>query len=173
MLLAVFKYMRQKHLHKNFRLTDAELTHFFASPLRFAVFIAVFVTIILCVAVLIQVELLNNKKVTNLEIIKQLTISQTDIELQYKQSVKGILNEYLQQRTQESFFNSATCIQFINSTVNKILGLTVSPSYKDFHLKLIVIFDQENKNCGTSEKINKELEKSWSDLLNKYNWLKN
>ncbi len=155
---------------KHFKLTDKDIHHIFNSPSKIAIFVAVFVTIVLCVFVLIQMDLKTSKK--SVQILSQAEQTKSDAQAvmidNYKKEVKNILSKYLLQRKKKEFSASKACQSLVNQTVEQVLNLTVPVDYKEFHLKLVVLLDKENKNCSTGAG---ELDEEWKELLNEYEWL--
>ncbi len=152
-------------MHKHFKMSDESSHHIFNHHHKIAIFIAVFVTIILCVIILIQLNLKqeNNQQIKQTE---QIATEQKKVELQnnYENEVKTILNNYLNLRIAEEF----DCKSEVSSTVNKILNLVVPVEYKKFHLELVVLLDKENANCETGFDV---LDNEWELFLKKYEWL--
>ncbi len=158
---------------KHFKLTDSDLSHIFKSPIKLAIFIAVFATVILCVVILIQLDLKSQNNIKRTENFQNKIQSQTSPVKNYQTNVKKILDDFLSQRTQEEFKNPKNYKNLASQTLKKILNLTVPADYKEFHLRLVVLLDKEIQNCLKSGSMNKELEKRWNKLLSEYSWLNN
>lgn len=156
-------------MNKHFKLTDTDL---FQSPVKLAIFVAVFVTVILCTVILIQLDM-KDGGINLAEVFhkKQPVIALSD---NYQNQVSQILNDYLLIRNGQEFNQSEFCQNSVNQTVVKILDLKVPVDYKEFHLKLVVLLDKESKNCAEQDEMTKgELGEEWDELLDSYNWLTN
>lgn len=149
---------------KHFKLTDSDL---FESPTKLAIFIAVFVTVILCTLVLIQLDI--NNRTTSVEVANQ-QAEQVDLVEDYKSGMKVVLNNFLLQRTEEEFEIVENYQNLVNQTLEKVLNLRVPADYKEFHLKLVVLLDKEIQNIEDGG-LGKELEVEWNELLSSYTWL--
>ncbi|MBU4360799.1 hypothetical protein KKA66_03045 [Patescibacteria group bacterium] len=150
-------------MHKHFKVSDENTHHLIQHPGKLILFVAVFVTIILCVVILIQQDSKQNQEIIKQEEIKKESVQ---IENSYTDQVKIILQNYLDARSAEDF----NCAQQVNSTVSQVLNLTVPIHLKEFHLELVVLLDKENANCETQSE---DLDSEWQDFLDKYDWLNN
>ena len=150
------KELNKKHQH--FKFSDEDVTHVFNSPSKLAIFVGVFVTIIICVVILVTLDL-NKKRQSKQEI-------QVNLVEEYSSQAGEILNTFLVDRKKDEFLENDFCQQTIDSTASQILNLIVPTDYKEFHLKLVILLDQEMKNCEEKdEKILQELDLSWEELI--------
>jgi len=143
-------------------MSDESSHHLFYHHHKIAIFIAVFVTIILCVIILIQIDFKQN----NLDNAEQVIAEQKkqESENNYSSQVKSVLQNYLDLRSQENF----NCEIQVPKTVTQILNLTVPLHLKVFHLELIILLDKEKNNCQTQSQ---NLDLDWQNFLDKNPWL--
>lgn len=163
---SILAYMKT---HNHFKLTDQDLSHIFNTPGKLTLFVAVFVTVILCTLILIQMDLQREEK--SVQILSQADQIKRDNQLvmieNYEKETRQILNSYLQKRTEPKFASPETCQSLVNQTITQVLNLIVPVDYKEFHLQLVVLLDKENQACLEGDKLDEE----WSGLLEKYVWL--
>lgn len=157
--------------HKHFKFTENSLSHVFEDHRKIAVWLGVFLILILCAVILLFVDSKNNiikftkdgdNKTKNVLAIKQ----------NYEKETKKVLGDYIQVRNSEEMLEQEKCQEEINSTFEKILNLIVPAEYKELHLKTVVLLDKESSNCNSYEKIKEELSSDWKELFNNYSWLK-
>jgi len=150
---------------KHFKLTNSDL---FESPGKLMIFIAVFVTVILCAVILIQYDL-NSKKAS--PDVVELESSKTDLIQDYVDQIKIILNEFLTKKNGQEFKTQQSYSVLISQVVVRVMNLTVPVDYKDFHLELVVLLDKEKQNITEDGSMGKELETGWNEFLNSHGWL--
>ena len=153
--------------NKNFKLSDEDPTHIFDSHKKIAIFVAIFITVILCVVILLLVDE-NNKKSKN----NFVENAQKKVELinEYKKEVKQIIKDFLVKRDLDEFKTKEDYQNFISSTLKNVLNLKVSVEFKDFHLNLVILLDKEIQNDGD---LSAELEDEWNKLLDENSWINN
>lgn len=155
--------------HSHFRFTESDLSHIFQSPGKIALFVAVFVTTILCTLVLIQMDLQREEK--SVQILSQADQIERDKQMvmveNYEKETREILNNYLLQRTKPEFAKPEACQSLFNQTVEQVLNLVVPADYKEFHLQLVILLDKESQDCLEGDKLDEE----WKELLEEYEWL--
>lgn len=142
-------------------MSDESSHHIFNHNHKIAIFVAVFVTIILCAIILIQQD--SGKTQNTINKIQEKT-EVIELENNYSSQVKVILQNYLDARSSENF----NCLQEVNLTVTDVLNLTVPLHLKAFHLELVILLDKEKNNCETQSQ---DLDDDWEIFLNKYDWL--
>lgn len=150
---------------KHFKLTNSDL---FESPGKLMVFIAVFVTVILCAVILIQYDL-NSKKAS--PCVVELESSKTDLTQDYVDQIKIILNEFLTKKNEQEFKTQQSYSILISQIMARVMNLTVPVDYKDFHLKLVVLLDKEKQNIAEDGSVGEELEIGWNEFLSENQWI--
>jgi hypothetical protein len=137
------KENKNKNQHKHFKMTD-EISEFFSSHKKIAIFVAVFLTIVLCMVILV----INDKRIENKN-TNYLVVNEKVSSNEYKIEAKQILEDFLQgEKSQEI-------------TLENLLNLKVPAEYKDFHLDAVIYLESK-----------KDAE-SWSRMTEKYGWLVN
>ncbi len=160
--------MPQKHQH--FKLTDKNVHHIFQSPKKLALFVAVFVTVILC-AVIVAIYTNPNKGLDNLIGPQQKIIA---LKNDYEKEFKEVLNTFLKERERENFVKEDFCRATVTQTINKILDLTVPLEYKELQLSAVILLDKESQDCPAGKnQLKEELAEEWEKIKESYSWLKN
>jgi len=159
--------MQNQNQHKHFKMSD-EISEFMTSHKKIAILIAVFATLILCA--IIFIIFVPEKRSLILSNPNEENKIQADLNLRYQEALTPILQEYWQNYQTETFFKEPTCQTIINSTVNKVLNLTVPFKYKEFHLNLVVLLSQDEKSC--EEKIiSNKTTNNWQNFFSSNSWL--
>lgn len=159
--------------HRHFRLTEKDASHLLRSPGKVALFVALALTVFLCLFFIVRSA---NKANNNLVLPENNSLNVNQIALpdvnEYKTAVREIVTNYLDKTKLTK--DTSSCQKNVSDNVNKILNLTVPLELKVFHLRLVVLLDQENKLClNFSDKATKEkITDGWQKLLDEYTWLK-
>lgn len=160
--------------HQHFKMTDTNVSHFFCSPKKMAILIAVAMIVCICALVIF----FNDKKTPQQSLVvpeeKSFNENQDNANLneKYQIEAKKIVSEYLEQRKNFNNENDNTCQNVIKKTAEKVMQLVVPAEFKKFHLELVVALDKENEYCliknGFKEPVTNSL---WDELKLKNDWL--
>ena len=154
--------------HKHFKLTEKNLSHIFEDHKKIAVWVAVFLVLILCVIILLFVDSENRvikfsedgeNKIKNVLAIKE----------NYEKQIKQILSNYIAIRESSEMLNKEYCKESVQKVFNDVLNLTVPVEYKDLHLRLVILLDKENLACGDYQHEKDKLNKEWEKIINTLN----
>ena len=149
--------------HSSFKMTEKNVSCLFSSRNGLTLLLIVFVVIVLCMAILTQLDR-KNKDIQQPVLEKDNEKITQELE-QYPNLVKDIIIAHQSNQKSNNYLKTTTCQNYVDDALDKVLDLRVPNEYKEFHLKLVILLDKERTLCGQTD-LNLNLE--WEEFLSAY-----
>lgn len=157
--------------HQHFKMTDDNVHHLLNHPGKLAFFVAVFLTVLICAALIACWQKTNIKDFPQIFQKKELPKNQEELKSAYQSIATQTISNYWQQRGQ-LIKNKELCLKTLNETASNLLNLIVTKEFKELQLKLIILLDNDKNTCQANKSSwPSETTASWQKILNQYPWL--
>lgn len=157
--------------HQHFKMSDEHAHHFVTRPHKLALLIGIFLTIVLCVAVIVFLNHKNQNNVSNSVPAEIPPVDQSVLTNLYKNNLTVIVQNYLSAWSTIDT-DAQACLSLVNTSATQVLNLTVPKDFKELQLKLIIILDQQKTYCqALTESTATIVQNDWQKILTDYLWL--
>ncbi len=157
--------------HKHFKFSEDKLSDNFDDHKKVAVWVGVFLILILCAVILIFIDWQEQKQNLNAS-QEELNKNQNVLAIKenYEKEAKKIIEDYTALRDTQEMLVEHTCLVKVDYTLEKVFALVVPTEYKDFHLALVILLDKEKQACADYTQEKDELDGEWEEFINSMNF---